>query len=299
MLLQTYLQKLRTEEWTNRQTEKNQCSDRSFGCLMMILHLKLNQVITLGSAWCWKSDLLMILHDRSHLKIWSLYYIFCTFCDTSCLSWESHGCAWQDHGGTMFLRLGVSGRQAKDVHCGNWPSWYCFALVLRAIWWISVPPTCMSTPCSSWGLSCPCLSLAVVNLHPYSPDEHPTSKSVLGKSIFKKKSSYAFHQMLWDDHFPTKRGMWWRKKDESGFTYSTNDRPWRIPFLIPSPHPNSFHSNLLRMRLIAYTDYNAIMRTPILRTPIGDHFVRRRGMGVRGTRAERGTPPTGVQLTIS
>ena len=117
---------------------------------------------------------------------------------------------------------------------------------------------------------------------------HQMNIRPLQKCVVKKYIN-AFHQMLWDDHFPTKRGMWWRKKDESGFTYSTNDRPWSIPFLIPSPHPNSFHNNLLRMRLIAYTDYNAIMLTPIL----GDHFVSRRGMGVRGTRTERETPPTG------
>ena len=123
----------------------------------------------------------------------TILYSASDFCDTSCLSWESqYVCAWQDLGGTMFLRLGGSVRQAKDVHCGNWPSWYCFALVLMAIGWVSVQPTCMSTPCSSWVLSGPCLSLAVVNLHPYSP-HHITSdlQKCVRKKYFKKS-----HHML-------------------------------------------------------------------------------------------------------
>ena len=206
------------------------------------------------------------------------------FCDTSCLSWESHGCAWQDHGGTMFLRLGVSGRQAKDVHCGNWPSWYCFALVLMAIGWVSVPPTCMSTPCSSWGLSGPCLSLAVVNLYPYSPDEHPTSPKVCCEKVYHMLFIRCFEMTISQQ----KGGCGEEKKMNQGSPIQLMTDRGVFHFLSPPPHPNSFHSNLLRMRLIAYTDYNAIMRTPILRTPIGDHFVRRRGMGVRGTRAERG-----------
>ena len=137
----------------------------------------------------------------------TILYSASDFCDTACLSWESHVCAWQDHGGTILLRLGGAFRQAKDVQCGNWPSWYCFALVLIAIWWISVPPTCMSTPCSSWGLSGPCLSLAVVNLYPYSPDEHPTSPKVCCEKVYQCFSSDA---LRWP--FPNKKGDVVKKK---------------------------------------------------------------------------------------